>query len=165
MIRIYSLVVINAFIRIKNNSMKNKHLWVGYLTLPDKKKTLVASDKRVKTGKAKTIFLYNQARDQIIEYEREIIQPKLKNAPETDYDVAKMTASYKKALKKKLPNLYRVIFSSTTRIHTSAKEPETAMVNDDNSGNDDDIDIDDSFEIAENVSSENISDDDFDDGR
>ena len=140
--------------------MKNKHLWVGYLTLPDKKKTLVASDERVETGKPKTIFLYNLERDQIVEYGREIIQPKLKNAPEADYDVAKMTTSYKKALKRKLPNLYRVIFSPTTSVSAPVKEPEPTVISDD-----DDIDIDDSFFIPDDVSSEDNVDDNFDDSR
>lgn len=132
--------------------MKNKHLWVGYLTLSDKKKTLVASDERVETGKPKTLFLYNQERDQIIEYSREIIQAKLKDAPEVDYDSKKMSAAYKKALKTKLPNLYRIIFAANAGVQTPVKEKETASITDD----DDDIDIDDNFATHD----DDISDED-----
>jgi hypothetical protein len=135
--------------------MKNKHLWVGYLTLPDKKKTLVASDDRVETGKSSTIFLYNQERDQLVEYNREIIEAKLKDAPEEDYDAKKMADAYKKALRTKLPNLYRVIFAPNSGIRAPVKEKKAAVIADD-----DDIEIDDSFDMDDDDSGD---DDDFDD--
>lgn len=90
--------------------MKDKHLWVGYLTLSNKK-VLVASDARVDSANSKNMLLYNQERDEIVEYSREIIQPKLKAAPEADYDAGTMAAAFQKALRKKFPNLYRVIFT------------------------------------------------------
>lgn len=133
--------------------MKNKHLWVGYLTMADKKKTLVARDNRVETGKSSTIFLYNQERDQIVEYSREIIEAKLKDAPEADYNADKMAQAYKKALQAKLPNLYRSIFTPNSGIRAPAKEKKSVPVTDD-----DDIEIDDSFGMDDDD-----TDDDFDD--
>lgn len=129
--------------------MKNKNLWVGYLTMPDKKKTLVASDNRVETGKSSTIYLYNQERDQIVEYSHEIIKAKIKDAPEADYDAGKIAKAYKNALRNKVPNLYRVIFTANSGVHVPVKEKKTDVFADD-----DDIEIDDSIEI---------DDDDFDD--
>jgi hypothetical protein len=136
--------------------MKNQNLWVGYLTMPDKKKTLVASDNRVETGKSSTIFLYNQERDQIVEYNREIIKAKLKDAPEADYDAENMAEAYKKALNTKLPNLYRVIFTPNLGVRVPAKAKKTAVVADD-----DDIEIDDSIELDD----EDTNDDDYDDDK
>lgn len=143
--------------------MKNKHLWVGYLTMADKKKTLVASDDRVETGKSSTIFLYNQERGQIVEYNREIIEAKLKDAPEADYDAKKMSDAYKKALQAKLPNLYRVIFTPNSGLRAPAKEKKTALVTDDDDDNDD-FEIDDNFEIDDD-DNDIGDDDDFDDGQ
>lgn len=142
--------------------MKNKHLWVGYLTLADKKKTLVASDERVETGKPKTLYLYNQERDQIIEYGRDIIQAKLKDAPEADYDAAKITAAYKKALKSKLPNLYRVVFTPNSGTRAPVKEEKPAAIIDDD---DDDIELDDSFDFEDDDSNDDEVDDDFEDDK
>jgi len=133
--------------------MKNKHLWVGYLTLADKKKTLVASDDRVETGKSTTIYLYNQERDQIVEYNREIIESKLQDAPEADYDAKTISDAYIKALQNKLPNLYRVIFTPNAGMRMPASEKK-AVINDD----DDDIEIDDSFDMDD----DDDDDDDFD---
>lgn len=123
--------------------MKNKHLWVGYLTLADKKKTLVASDDRVETGKSTTIYLYNQERDQIVEYNREIIAAKLKDAPEADYDAQTISDAYIKALQNKLPNLYRVIFTPNAGMRVTSNAKKADINNDD----DDDIEIDDSFDM------------------
>lgn len=140
--------------------MKNKHLWVGYLTMPNNGKTLVASDARVETGKSKTVFLYNQERDKIVEYSRDIIEPKLQNAPAAEYDSKKIAAAYKKALRNKLPNLYRIIFSPNSGVLTPAKKQPTETLSDD-----DDIKIDDDFEIDDDDVSDDNENYDFEDDK
>lgn len=147
--------------------MKNKHFWVGYLTMGDKKTTLVARDERVETGKSSTVFLYNQEREQIVEYNREIIEAKLSDAPEADYDAKKMLDAYKKALRNKLPNLYRVIFTPNSGIRTSSKEKKAEITE-----NDDDIELDDDFDMDDDLDDDDdgladneISDDDFEEER
>jgi hypothetical protein len=134
--------------------MKNKHFWVGYLTMGDKKRTLVARDERVETGKSSTVFLYNQERDQIVEYNREIIEAKLSDAAEVDYDAKKMIDAYKKALRNKLPNLYRIIFTPNSGVRAAAKEKKVEVTEDD-----DEIELDDNFIDID----DDLDDDDEDD--
>lgn len=136
--------------------MKNKNLWVGYLTQTNKK-ILVASDDRVDTGNRKTIFLYNQDRNEIVEYSREIIQAKLKDAPAEDYNAEKMAAAYQQALRKAVPNLYRVIFTPNSGGGAKpAGKKSTATIGDDAMG--DDIEIDDSFDSGDDDGTEDSID-------
>lgn len=146
--------------------MKNKHFWVGYLTMGDKKTTLVARDERVETGKSSTVFLYNQERDQIVEYNREIIEAKLKDAPEADYDAKKMIDAYKKALRNKLPNLYRIIFTPNSGVRAAAKEKKVEITDDDDEiVIDDNFDMDDDIDDDDDIGDNNLGDDDFEEDR
>ena len=133
--------------------MKDKHLWVGYLALANKK-VLVASDDRVDTGNRKTIFLYNQERNELVEYSREIIQTKLKDAPAADFNTEEISNAYQKALRKAKPNLYRVVFAPSSGGSALPTEKKTAAVA--SGGDRDDIEVDISDDIE-------VSDDDSDD--
>ena len=123
--------------------MKDKHLWVGYLTLANKK-ILVASDDRVDTGNRKTIFLYNQDRNELVEYSREIIQSKLKDAPAADFNPDEIGNAYQKALRKAKPNLYRVVFApaSAASVLPSEKKSSATANRDDDVGFDTDSEVD-----------------------
>ncbi len=137
--------------------MKDKHLWVGYLTLASKK-ILVASDDRVDTGNRKTIFLYNQERNELVEYSREIIQAKLKDAPAADYNSEEIANAYQKALRKAKPNLYRVVFAPSTggsAIPAEKKSTAVAGADDSDGGV---IDTDDDIEVSDDESSDDDDD-------
>jgi hypothetical protein len=57
----------------------SKHpVWFGYLDAGNKS-TLVAVDHRLNTGDPLTLYLYNHARGRILEYKREIVEPKLRD--------------------------------------------------------------------------------------
>ncbi|MDH5179998.1 MAG: hypothetical protein OEY07_10045 [Gammaproteobacteria bacterium] len=133
--------------------MSDKHLWVGYLTLGGKQ-ILVAGDDRVETRNHKTMYLYNQDRDAIVEYSKDVIQAKLADAPAAGYVESEIADAYQRALSKAHPNLYRIIFKPGTggAVKTKQKKP-PIPVDDNDDGMDDDIEIDESFDM----------DDDFDD--
>lgn len=138
--------------------MKDNNLWVGYLTLANKK-VLVASDDRVDTGNRKTIFLYNQERKEIVEYSREIIQDKLKDAPAGDYSDKEIATAYQQALRKAKPNLYRVVFTPNAGGSAIPKEKKSKVAASTDAAMTDDVEIDDSFEMEE----DEVSDDEFND--
>ena len=138
--------------------MKDNSLWVGYLALANKK-VLVASDDRVDTGNRKTIFLYNQERNEIVEYSREIIQDKLKDAPAEDYNDKEIATAYQQALRKAKPNLYRVVFTPNAGGSAIPKEKKAKASGGKDEAMGDDIEIDDSFEMED----EEVSDDEFND--
>ncbi len=57
--------------------MSEKHYWFGYLEAGEKS-TPVLRDNRIDTGNSDTIYLFNLKRNEILEYRREIIEPKLR---------------------------------------------------------------------------------------
>lgn len=139
--------------------MKDKNLWVGYLTLAAKE-ILVASDDRVDTGNHKTLFLYNRERNEIVEYSREIIEAKLMDAPIEDYNAKEIAAAYQQALRKAKPNLYRVVFTPNAGGSSIPKEkkPAVAVASDDDEGMGDDGDIDDSFTLGDDDANDDVGD-------
>lgn len=62
---------------MSGSSKQKGPLWYGYLEAGDKS-TPVIRDERLDTGNRKTMFLFNLARGQILEYTREIVEPKLR---------------------------------------------------------------------------------------
>lgn len=77
---------------------KNKgHLWYGYLEIGEKS-TAVIRDEQLDTGNGKTLFLFNLARGQILEYTREIVEPKLRELkPSESGKVDELNAAYAEA--------------------------------------------------------------------
>ncbi|MFO7603962.1 MAG: hypothetical protein R6X06_09125 [Gammaproteobacteria bacterium] len=61
--------------------MSDNHLWYGYLEAGTKS-TPVLLDHRLNTGDPKTLYLFNLKRGEILEYKREIIEPKLRDLNE-----------------------------------------------------------------------------------
>lgn len=53
------------------------NIWYGYLEAGDKSSPVVI-DNRLSTGNAKTVYVYNLKRNAILEYSREIADPKLR---------------------------------------------------------------------------------------
>ena len=72
-------------------------LWYGYLEA-GAKSTPVIRDERLDTGNGKTMFLFNLARGQILEYSREIVESKLRELKPGEADaVDKLNAAYGEA--------------------------------------------------------------------
>lgn len=72
-------------------------LWYGYLEAGNKSSAVVR-DERLDTGSRKTVFLFNLERKQIIEYTREIVDPKLRELkPSETKLIDELTAAYNEA--------------------------------------------------------------------
>jgi hypothetical protein len=76
--------------------MSKDSLWFGYLDIGDKSSP-VAQDPRLSTGKPDTIYWFNLQRNSIIEYKREIVEPKLRPLNGNE---AEITKELKKAFNK-----------------------------------------------------------------
>jgi hypothetical protein len=57
--------------------MSDNNLWYGYLEAGSKSSP-VLMDRRLNTGDSNTLYLFNLNRGEILEYKREIIEPKLR---------------------------------------------------------------------------------------
>lgn len=79
-------------------SAKNKGpLWFGYLEAGNKSSAVVR-DERLDTGSRKTVYLFNLERKQIIEYTREIVEPKLRELkPGETKLIDELSAAYNEA--------------------------------------------------------------------
>lgn len=62
---------------MSGNSKGKGNLWYGYLDVGAKSSPVIRDD-RLDTGNSKTMFLFNLVRGQILEYTREIVEPKLR---------------------------------------------------------------------------------------
>lgn len=58
-------------------TLKDNELWCAYLNAGEKS-SAVLLDRTLDTHNPKTVYLYNLARGQILEYSREIVEPKLR---------------------------------------------------------------------------------------
>jgi hypothetical protein len=82
---------------MSGSSKQKGPLWYGYLEAGDKS-TPVIRDERLDTGNRKTLFLFNLARGQILEYTREIVEPKLRELkPSEAKQVDALNAAYGEA--------------------------------------------------------------------
>ncbi len=70
-------------------AVKQDTLWFGYLNA-GKKGSLVVRDSTLDTGTSTTIYLFNQKKGKILEYRRDIVEPKLR--PLTDKESAEAEA-------------------------------------------------------------------------
>ena len=76
--------------------MSKDSLWFGYLEIGEKSSP-VAQDPKLLTGKPDTIYLFNLQRNAIVEYKRDIVEPKLR---ELNGKEAALTKELKKAFNK-----------------------------------------------------------------
>lgn len=74
--------------------INDKHLWYGYLEAGNKS-TAVLLDRSLNTGNPETLYLFNLARGEILEYSRKIVEPKLRELKEKETDlIASMKSAY-----------------------------------------------------------------------
>ena len=67
---------------------KEDTLWYGYLEV-GKKSTPVVLDRRLPTGNGETVYLFNLNRGEILEYQRHIVEPKLRELGPDEADTVK----------------------------------------------------------------------------
>ncbi|ADE14646.1 hypothetical protein Nhal_1503 [Nitrosococcus halophilus Nc 4] len=106
--------------------MKEKRLWYGYLDA-GQKSTLVVLDHSLQTGNEQTVYLFNLARGKFLEYQRQIVEPKLRELnPEQTTATKQLKTAYTKARRNFKPHDNRVVQfparGSSTK-ETAAQEP------------------------------------------
>ena len=75
---------------------KNSPVWYGFLQAGDRSSAVIRDD-RLDTGNHKTMYLFNLARNSILEYSREIVEPKLRELkPDEAATVSELDSAYKK---------------------------------------------------------------------
>jgi hypothetical protein len=81
-----------------SGSSKIKHpLWYGYLEAGNRSSPVIR-DERLDTGSTKTVFLFNLARCEILEYSRDVVEPKLRELKASEAKTIKeLDAVYAKA--------------------------------------------------------------------
>ena len=81
-----------------SGSTKTKNsVWYGYLEAGNRSSPVIR-DEKLETGSAKTLFLFNLARQEILEYSREIVEPKLRELKPAESKVIKeLDAAYTEA--------------------------------------------------------------------
>lgn len=67
--------------------MAKTPLWCGYLEAGDRSSAVLRDD-RLETGNPKTIYLYNLARDEILQYSRDLVEPKLRELRDDEAPLA-----------------------------------------------------------------------------
>ena len=79
------------------SSKRKKNLWYGYLEAGANSSPVIRDD-GLNTGNPKTVYLFNLARGCILEYSREIVEPKLRelNGKESKA-IAKLEAGFAEA--------------------------------------------------------------------
>jgi hypothetical protein len=100
---------------------KRDTLWFGYLEA-GAKGSRVVRDHSIDTGTSQTIYLFNLAKGRIIEYRRDIAEPKLRELTESERENLKeLRDAFKKARNSFTP---RVIVKPPRRQPKPEPEPE-----------------------------------------
>ena len=127
---------------------KKSKIWYGYLDA-GAKSSPVLMDPKLDTANPSTLYLYNLKRDKILEYQRAIIEPKLRELNGKENDLAEqLKKAFNKARKDFAPrrsSSKAIADTPTTTESKSSKVPEVELedIADDDINLDDDIDIDD----------------------
>jgi hypothetical protein len=78
-------------------------VWFGYLEAGDKSSPVLI-DPRLDTGNSNTVYMYNLNSQRIIEYKREIAEPKLRQLKDPEKDLTKdLVRGYESARKEFTP--------------------------------------------------------------
>ena len=84
-------------------SSMNRNLWYGFLEAGDKSSPVVI-DIGLTTDNVDTVYVFNQNRNKILEYKREIIDSKLRELNTSETELIKvLTAAYEQVLETFLP--------------------------------------------------------------
>ncbi len=132
--------------------MSKSPLWFGFLEAGNKSSPVVL-DARLDTGDAQTIYLFNERRGTILEYRREIVEPKLRELADGESDPKTLRSGFQSARRNFRPR------GGTIHIPEAAPRPSSSQ--DDDDPLDDDIDLDD-IEVDDDLDDDDDWDDDED---
>ena len=74
--------------------MSKNDVWYGYL-IAGEKSSPVVRDMSLETKSQKTIYLYNHNRGVILEYSREIVEPKLRELTSVDIPLKELMVAFR----------------------------------------------------------------------
>ena len=118
--------------------MSEKHYWFGYLEAGEKS-TPVLRDNRIDTGNPDTIYLFNLKRREILEYRREIIEPKLRELDDGEQAVnSELQSAYQEARNHFIPRGNKI-----ANLPVKGRSKPTVAANDDKDSENDDNAMDD----------------------
>ena len=125
----------------------NSDIWYGYLEAGEKSSPVLI-DSKMDTGDAKTFYMYNLNSARIIEYKREIAEPKLRSLTSKEATwIEDLTKGYNKARKDFTTHTSR---SNLASVATASKAPPSKPAKDPVDEGDlfdaDDIDLDDDID-------------------
>ena len=125
---------------------KKSKIWYGYMEA-GAKSSPVLMDPKLDTGDSKTLYIFNFSRNQIIEYQRSLIEPKLRELNGNESDMAEqLKKAFNKAVKDFTPR--RSASKAIAETSASTKppkvtEPDISDIVDDDIVIDDEIELDD----------------------
>jgi len=100
----------NVFsLRVRKSVMSsNDTTWYGYMDAGEKSSAVVL-DERLSTGNPATVYLFNLKRNEILEYKREIVDPKLRELNEKEKKgLDELKSAYSKARKGFVPRAAKI---------------------------------------------------------
>ena len=98
--------------------MSNKKYSYAYLDIGEKSSPILR-DSSIDTGRKETVYLFNLKRDKVLEYKRDIVEPKLRDlTDEEEYLVADLKKNYKKIRVNFMPRIASIIKPNETIIET-----------------------------------------------
>lgn len=124
--------------------MSKKKYWYGYLEAGTKSSP-VLRDLTIETGSESTIYLYSLKRNKILEFQVNIVEPKLRELSSDEAEVmSELTAGYKMAKKEFTPRGSLLMKQVALTLQPSATEkPIADDVDDIDIGTDIDLNLDD----------------------
>lgn len=129
--------------------MSDEKLWFGYMDAGEKSAPVVM-DSRLDTGVRSTVYLYNHRRGQILEYKREIIDPKLRELDGSDKKLLKeLEAGYRAARKDFIARSDRVAAIPERGEPAAKDKPSSSDDNEEDYGDDVFLDGDDDDDGAD----------------
>lgn len=129
--------------------MSKNAFWYGYLEAGTKS-SAVLRDPSLESGSKKTLLLFNLARDEIIEYTREIVEPKLRELASSESDLVNaLEGAYGSA---------RQRFKGSRKAIADIPEKGSAKRASNDSDSDDDGEFDD-FEDSDEILDDDSGDD------
>lgn len=144
---------------------ENSDVWYGYLEAGEKSSPVLI-DPKLDTGNSKTLYMYNLNSQRIIEYKREIAEPKLRGLKDPEKDMVKdLMKGYESARKEFTPRAKGTGALPASAPLTTGKARPKVNQFEPPADSMDDFDVDDSedIELDDDLDEESESDSDSED--
>ncbi|MGF1644706.1 MAG: hypothetical protein ACFCUJ_13780 [Thiotrichales bacterium] len=109
--------------------MSEAHLWIGFLDAGAKSSPVIL-DRELDTGNPKTIYLFNQVREEFVEYQRSIVESKLRDPKPGEVDTEALRAAFNAARVGFIPNGLKIV-------ETAEPASASSIIDDDSSFDED----------------------------